>query len=65
MSASVVHSGRGQSPALSAAIYGLPLAFMNTVSNLGSNPSRRTPNKIRMTAGDAVNGFSQVYFGSL
>jgi hypothetical protein len=65
ISATVVHSGLGQSPVLSALIYGLPPAFMNSVSNLGTNPARLTPNKIRLTAGDAVNGFSQVYFGSL
>jgi hypothetical protein len=38
---------------------------MNAVSNLGTNPARLTPNKIQLTAGDEVNGFSQVYFGSL
>ncbi len=65
VSASVFISGLGQSPVMSAIIYGLPLAFMNTASNLGTNPERLVPNKIRLTAGDQVNGFSQVYFGSL
>ena len=63
ISASVQEMGQGLPNTLTAMIYGLPLAFMNTASNLGTNEARFAPNAIRLTAGDAVNGFSQVYFG--
>ncbi len=65
VTANIVEAGGFISPTGQFTIYGMPPAEMNKISSLGLYALRARNNVITVSAGDAVNGMSQVFSGQI
>jgi hypothetical protein len=62
-SAKILKAGFPQMGEAQVIIYGLTLSIMNQLSTLGARIARQPRNRVIISAGDAVNGFSIVFSG--
>ncbi len=65
ISAKVLNPGGETAPTLEAAIYGMTLSQMNQLSTLGVKIQLLPTNEITVLAGDAVDGMSMVFKGTV